>query len=81
MNSLDCYSQGFIGKLTAFFETSGVHLPEHDRGLFHFHRSVLSVTLKEKVDSTLTKTVGLRITINIDGVSITSRTHTHPSHS
>jgi hypothetical protein len=27
------------------------------------------------------KAVSLRITINLDGVSITSRTHTHPSHS
>jgi hypothetical protein len=64
-----------------FLTDSGVQVPETDRGLFHFHLTDFSTTLKEKVDSTLTKTVDLRITFNIDGVSITSRTHTHPSHS
>jgi hypothetical protein len=37
--------------------------------------------LKAKVGSTLAKAETLRINLNIDGVSITSRTHTHPSHS
>ncbi len=54
---------------------------QHDRGLFHFLRAAFSATLKEKVDSTLDKDAGLRITLNIDGTPITSRTHTHPSHS
>jgi hypothetical protein len=49
--------------------------------LFHFRHTVFSVTLKEKVDNTLTKTETLCITLSIDGVSITSKTHTHPSHS
>ena len=31
--------------------------------------------------STLTKDVSLRVHLNIDDTSITSRTHTHPSHS
>ncbi len=64
-----------------FFESSGVQLAQHDRGLFHFLRSVFSVTLTGKVGSTLTKTVALRISLNIDGSPITSKTHTHPSHS
>jgi hypothetical protein len=81
VNSLDCYSYILIGKLTVFFESSGVHLAQHDRGLFHFLRSVFSVTLKGKVGSTLTKAVALRISLNIDGSPITSKTHTHPSHS
>ncbi len=53
----------------------------HPSGLFHVLRSVFSAHLKETVDITLTKTVVLRINLNIDGTSITSRTHTHPSHS
>jgi hypothetical protein len=64
-----------------FFTDSGVDLVQSTSGLFHFRHSVFSVTLKEKVGSTLTKTVTLRITLYIDGSSITSRTHTHPSHS
>jgi hypothetical protein len=34
-----------------------------------------------KVGSTLVKTVSLRVNLNLGGTSITSRTHTHPSHS
>ncbi len=64
-----------------FFTTSRVHLPKSTSGLFHFHRSVFLVTLKAKVGSTLVKTADLSITLNIDGEPITSRTHTHPSHS
>jgi hypothetical protein len=64
-----------------FFTVSGVQLPQTDRGLFHFRHATFSVTLKAKVASTLTKVADLRITLNIDGTPITSRTHTHPSHS
>jgi hypothetical protein len=60
---------------------SGVQLAQSTSGLFHFHRVAFSSTLKAKVGNTLTKAAALRITLNIDGVSITSRTHTHPSHS
>jgi hypothetical protein len=49
--------------------------------LTHHTRAAHSVTLKTQVDSTLTKTSALRININIDGTPITSKTHTHPSHS
>jgi hypothetical protein len=64
-----------------FFATSGVHLPQHDRGLFYFRRAAFSSQLKEKVGSTLAKAAALRVNLNIDGTPITSRTHTHPSHS
>ncbi len=64
-----------------FFTTSGVQLQQTTSGIFHFRRSAFLVTLKEKVDSTLSKDTSLRITLNIDGALITSRTHTHPSHS
>ena len=81
MNSLDYYSYRLIGKLTAFFASSGVQLTQSNRGLFHFHRTVLSSQLPAKVGSTLAKAAALRVNLNIDGAPITSRTHTHPSHS
>jgi hypothetical protein len=64
-----------------FLAASGVQLVQTDRGLFHFRRAAFSATLKVKVGSTLTKAAALRITLNIDGAPITSRTHSHPSHS
>ena len=39
------------------------------------------LTIKSKVGLALGKTTVLRITLNLDGVSIISRTHTYPSHS
>jgi hypothetical protein len=38
-------------------------------------------TAKNRVGLALTKVVTLRITINLDGGPITSKSHTHPSHS
>ena len=65
-----------------FFAVSGVQ-PEQSTsgGLFHFRLSTFLVQLRGKVGSTLAKAAGLRVNLNIDGVSITSRTNTHPSHS
>ena len=37
--------------------------------------------LRAKVGSTLAKAAALRVNLNLDGEPITSRTHTHPSHS
>ncbi len=64
-----------------FFETSGVHLPEPSSGFFQFHRVPYSFHLKSRVVLTLTKVAVLRIMLNIDGATITSQSHTHPSHS
>jgi hypothetical protein len=64
-----------------FFAASGVQLAQHDRDQFHFRRAAFSAQVKAKVDSTLVKAAVLRINSNIDGTPITSRTHTHPSHS
>ena len=64
-----------------FFADSGVQLTQHDRGLFHFRRSAVSSHLKSRVGLALAKAAALRINLNIDGAPITSRTHTHPSHS
>jgi len=43
--------------------------------------SVLSQQLKSKVGLALAKAAALRITLNLDGAPITSKSHTHPSHS
>jgi hypothetical protein len=64
-----------------FFAASGVHLAQHDRDQFHFHHAVFASQVKNRVVLTLAKESDLRINLNIDGVPITSRTHTHPSHS
>ena len=64
-----------------FFAASGVQLAQSNRGLFHFRRSAISSQLEAKVGSTLAKAAALRVNLNIDGAPITSRTHTHPSHS
>ena len=64
-----------------FFAASGVKLPQSNRGPFHVKRAALLSHLRSKVGSTQAKAVALRVNLNIDGASNTSRTHTHPSHS
>ena len=65
-----------------FFAASGVQPAQSTSGgLFYYRRTAFSVQLCLKVGSTLAKTAALRVNLNIDGASITSRTHTHPSHS
>jgi hypothetical protein len=70
-----------IGKLTAFFASSGVQLAHSNSGLFHYRRVVFSCQLKSKIVNILAKVAALRIILNIDGVPVASRSHTHPSHS
>ena len=84
MNSLDYYSYSLIGKLTVFLqlqEYSLRNLPVEDSITFDVWCSLRTVQVKGKVGSTLAKAEALRVNLNIDGASITSRTHTHPSHS
>jgi rRNA processing protein Krr1/Pno1 len=64
-----------------FFAASGVQLSQTDRGLFHFRRAAFVQHLKNRVGVVLAKETDLRITLNLDGVTITSKSHTHPSHS
>ena len=71
VNLSDFYSYRLIGKLTVFDTPSGVHLTPTNRGLFHYRRAVFSTQLQVKVGSTLSKTVALRINLNIDGEPIT----------
>ncbi len=81
MNLSDFYSYRIIGSLTTFVAASGVQLPQHDRGQFHFRRAAFASQIKSRVGLDLVKVSALRINLNIDGAPITTRTHTHPSHS
>ncbi len=63
-----------------FFATSGVQLTQTDRDQFHFRRSAVSPQLKSRVVLVLAKAADLRITLNLDGSPIISKSHTHPSH-
>ncbi len=64
------------------FVASGVQSAQSTSGgLYHFRRAAFLAQLRVKVGSTLAKAEALRVNINIDVAPITSRTHTHPSHS
>jgi hypothetical protein len=64
-----------------FFTASGVQSAQSDRDQFHFRRAAFLQQLKSKVGLTLAKAAVLRINLNLDGSSIASKSHTHPSHS
>ncbi len=64
-----------------FFTGSGVLSAQSDRGFFHYHREAFSFMLKSRVENILTKVADLGINLNLDGTPITSKSHTHPSHS
>ena len=64
-----------------FFAASGVELAQSTSGQFHYKRAAFSSQLKSKVGNILAKAEALRITLNIDGAPVASRSHTHPSHS
>jgi hypothetical protein len=64
-----------------FFAASGVRPAQHTSGLFHFRRAAFSSLLKSRVGTILAKAAALRITLNLDGAPITSKSHTHSSHS
>jgi hypothetical protein len=66
-----------------FFASSGVQSVQSNLGSSHFHfrHATFSSILKSKCGNILVKAASLRINLNLDGVSITSQSHTHPSHS
>ena len=64
-----------------FFEPSGVQIVKSDRDQFHFRREAFSSHLKNRVALVLARVEALRITLNLDVAPITSKSHTHPSHS
>jgi hypothetical protein len=69
----------FSAVVKRFFVPSGVQLPETDRVQFHFRHTSFSSQLQCRVGLTLPKVESLRITLNLDGSPITSKSHTHPS--
>ena len=65
-----------------FFAASGVPLAQSTSGgFFHFRRAAFFSNLKSKRVNLLPKVATLRINLNVDGAPITSKSHTHPSHS
>jgi hypothetical protein len=65
-----------------FFTSSGVQSAQSNMGaFFHFRRAAFSSMLKSRVSSILAKAAALRINLNLDGAPITSKSHTHLSHS
>ena len=64
-----------------FFSASGVHPAQSNHGTFHYKRAAFLRQLKSKIGSSLAKAAAMRVNLNIDGAPITSRSHTHPSHS
>jgi uncharacterized membrane protein YjgN (DUF898 family) len=72
-----------IGKLTPFLQIQEFRFhnmivtSSTSAARFSFHMSTLEI----RVGLTLVKETVLRINLNIDGTPITSRTHTHTSHS
>jgi hypothetical protein len=65
-----------------FFAVSGVQPAQSNMGaFFHFRHAAFPSMLYSRVSSILTKATVLRITLNLDGEPMTSKSHTHPSHS
>ena len=64
-----------------FFAASGVQSAQSNRGTLHFKSAAFLGQLKAKSGSILAKAAARRVNLNIDGAPITSRSHTHPSHS
>jgi hypothetical protein len=64
-----------------FFIVSGVQSAQSTSGQFHFRRTACPQHLKGKVDLTLVEAAAFRVNLNLDGASIASKSHTHPSHS
>jgi hypothetical protein len=82
VNLSDFYSYRLIGKLTAFLHLLDVQIAQtNPSGQFHFRRTAFSAQLTSKVGLTLVTAATLRVNLNLDGTPITSKSHTHPSHS
>jgi hypothetical protein len=64
VHSICVYSQVYTipfqkKQTTFFFAVSGVQLPQHDRGQFHYRRAAFSTQLKSKCGNILAKTAAL----------------------
>ncbi len=58
-----------------------IQLAQSDRGQFHIRRAAFAQQLKNRVGLALAKAAALRITLNLYGAPIISKSHTHLSHS
>jgi len=67
--------------VTLLLLSAGVQLTQTHRVQFHFRRVAFAQQLKSRVGLALAKEEALRILLNLDGVPIISKSHTHPSHS
>jgi hypothetical protein len=79
INTSNAFSYRLIGKLTAFFATSGVQSSSSTSDQFHFRRVAFSHQFKGKLGLSLAKAAVFLINLNLDGSPITSKSHTHPS--
>ncbi len=81
VNLLDFYSYRLIGKLTAFLQIQEFSLPNKPQCPVPLPPRGFLSTVQEQSWLTLAKTSPVRINLNLDGASIASNSHTHPSHS
>ena len=56
----------------------GVQLAYSTSVQFHYRRAAISSQFKSKIGNILAKAAALRITLNIDGAPLASRSHTDP---
>jgi hypothetical protein len=65
-----------------FFAAAGVvQFVSSTSNHFHYRHGTFSSHINSKIGNILGKDAALRINLNIDGAPITSKSHTHPSHS
>ena len=64
-----------------FFPSSGVQIEQYHCCQFHYLHVTFSSQIKSKIGNILPKVVELRITLNIEGEPVVSRSDTHLSHS
>jgi hypothetical protein len=69
-------------KTDRFFAAAGVvQFVSSTSGQFHYRHATFSSQLNSKIGNILAEDEALCINLNIDGAPITSKSHTHPSHS
>ncbi len=83
VNLCDFYFYKIIGKLTTFFQLQMFIYLNLTVSIYHFHYLfvVFFSQIKSKIDDILTKVVTLCINLILDDTPITSKSHTHTSHS
>ena len=80
-NLSEFYSYRLIGKLTSFLQLQEFCQRNQIVVFSTTTEQLFSSMFKSRVGNILTKGTDLRINLNIDGSKITSKSHTHPSHS